>query len=78
MDKNFAEMAKEYEAEIDDSNDETAESRLSEGDECPEDYCERTLHSLSHSRDSQLGTDPHPDAPETEIVCLADGVVESR
>lgn len=78
MDENFAEMAAEYKEETDESEDEMPEERLEAGDTCPEEGCDRTLHRLTHKRDSQLGTERHKDAPEIEIVCRADGVLESR
>lgn len=54
-----------------------ANKLLESGDDCPED-CERTVRELNHPRDSQLGCDRHPDAPETEIVCVHHGIVASR
>lgn len=55
--------------------EETAEERLQAGDECPEEHCSEAVHELHHPRDSRFGTDPHPDAPEREVVCIHDGIV---
>jgi hypothetical protein len=57
----------------DDSND-----YLEAGDDCPEPHCGRELRELRHPRDSQLDTEPHPDAPEVEVVCVHDGIVATR
>lgn len=48
---------------------------LEAGDDCPD--CGRELNERNHPRDSQLGVERHEDAPETEIVCRAHGVLES-
>jgi hypothetical protein len=56
----------------------TTDDELTAGDECPEDHCEREVHELQHPRSAKLGTDPHKDAPETEVVCVHDGIVATR
>lgn len=57
---------------------ENANDELTEGDTCPEDHCERSVHEVTHERSPKLGTKPHKDAPETEVVCIHDGIVASR
>lgn len=64
------------------NNSETAElwsadDTLAAGDECPEGNCGIEMHELDHERTPQLGTERHPDAPETEIVCRHHGVQEA-
>jgi hypothetical protein len=49
-----------------------------EGDVCGEGGCEETVAELSHERDAQIDAPRHPEAPETEFVCIHHGVVASR
>lgn len=52
--------------------------KIEAGQECPEDGCKRELFELNHPRNSRFeGVQRHPDAPETEVVCIHHGVVES-
>lgn len=54
------------------------DEQLAAGDECPEPHCERELRELRHPRDATIDADNHPDAPEVEVVCIHDGIVDSR
>lgn len=72
---NDAETAEESISQaLEQSDDKTP---VEAGDQCPEDHCSEELHELNHPRDSQLGTDAHPDAPETEIVCIHHGIIRA-
>lgn len=68
-----------FEEQVEEDDDESVELRdvVVGGGTCPEDHCDRELFELHHPRDSQLGADAHPDAPEMEVVCLEDGVIRS-
>lgn len=74
-------MADTFEETIQESrafmNENDTESVLEAGDDCPED-CTKDVHKLTHERNSQLDTEPHPEAPETEVVCVHHGIVVSR
>lgn len=72
MTDKFAEVADEL------TDEQTDDDQLSTGDECPEGHCERELHEKRHPRNPQLETEPHPDAPEIEVVCVEDGIVATR
>lgn len=71
-------MVRSFEESVRQAQTETVET-LAEGDTCPEDHCDRELHELHHPRESQIpGIPRHPDAPETEVVCVHDGIVATR
>jgi hypothetical protein len=71
----------EFKAEL--ANEETLEEeqvsdQWCEGDVCGENGCEESVHEVSHPRDAQIDAPAHPEAPETEFVCVHHGVVAKR
>jgi len=57
---------------------EQAADHWEDGDTCGEKGCEKCVHKVTHDRHSRLGTDPHPDAPTAEFVCVHHGVVAKK
>lgn len=70
-------MADSFEESVREAKSEN-NAELEAGDQCPKDHCERELHELRHPRGPKAHTERHPDAPETEVVCVHDGIVAER
>lgn len=68
--KTFDELLEEANAE---NNEEKGPS---EGDTCPENHCQETLHGLEHPRASEFDTEAA--APEEEVVCIHDGIIRAE
>jgi len=74
----FDDLKTEIEVEKQNQEAEEAEPEWQEGDTCGKDGCSHEVHRVDHPRSPQLGTERHPEAPETEFVCTHHGVVASR
>jgi len=46
-----------------------------EGDTCPEEECDQSVHTTEHKRRPKLGVDRHKDAPYAEAICPHHGIV---